>query len=175
MAQQPTGLDGLRGITAEDLAKAAYGNRKALTVRVPKEMPKTVRHDTYKGRGITITTTYDIRIDRRRVAGEIMVGHSGHVHYHGLPTYSFMSAVDLVRQLVDQFPEDYPPPGEKPRRIPRKRTPAKRAKSARRKKSAPRKKSTKARKPAKRKKASMPKKSATRKRATLKTTRKSRG
>ena len=28
---------------------------------------------------------------------------------HGLPNYSFPSTVDLVRELIDSFPEDFPP------------------------------------------------------------------
>ena len=37
------------------------------------------------------------------------VGNDGNVHYHGLPNYSEASAIDLMRRVIDAFPDDYPP------------------------------------------------------------------
>jgi hypothetical protein len=33
------------------------------------------------------------------------------VHYHGLPTRDFSSAVALVQKAIDYFPEDFPSGG----------------------------------------------------------------
>ncbi len=54
-------------------------------------------------------------MDGRAIAGHLGVGNDGRVHYHPLPNYSFPSAVDLVRELIDSFPEEF----DKPRRAPR--------------------------------------------------------
>ena len=43
----------------------------------------------------------------------VMVGDDGHVHTHSLPNYSWRSTLDLVRQMIDAFPEDFPKPKKK--------------------------------------------------------------
>ena len=101
-------LERLREAPPEETARYLRSNRRKLRVRVPKGPAKSVRTDVYKGREIRITTTYDIRIDGRPVAGHVEVSPEGHVHYHGLPAYSWMSAVDLVRQVIDSFPDQFP-------------------------------------------------------------------
>jgi hypothetical protein len=35
------------------------------------------------------------------------VDHKGKVSAHSLPNYSFVSTVDLVRNITDEFPEDF--------------------------------------------------------------------
>jgi hypothetical protein len=69
--------------------------------------PDTTRTDRYKGHLITIRTRYEIDIDGQPVKGHVDVGNDGMVQYHPLPNYSFMSAVDLVRTLIDTFPDDF--------------------------------------------------------------------
>jgi len=34
------------------------------------------------------------------------------VHYHPLPNLSFGSAVDMVKQVIDAFPDEYAIPGQ---------------------------------------------------------------
>jgi hypothetical protein len=34
------------------------------------------------------------------------VDNSGKVSAHALPNYSFVSAVDLVKKMIDEFPDD---------------------------------------------------------------------
>jgi hypothetical protein len=67
----------------------------------------TTREDDYKGHHIVIRTRYDITVDGQAVTGHMMLTNSGQVQYHGLPNYSFDSAVGLVRALIDNFPEDF--------------------------------------------------------------------
>jgi hypothetical protein len=75
----------------------------------PAEM-QTVREETYRGHKIVVRTTYRIEVDGRPVSGHLGVTNDGQVHYHPLPNYSFASAVDLVKQLIEVFPEDFPEP-----------------------------------------------------------------
>ena len=66
-----------------------------------------VREDDYKGHHVVIRTRYNITVDGKEVTGHIMLTNAGQVHYHGLPNYTFDSAVDLVRALIDNFPDDF--------------------------------------------------------------------
>jgi hypothetical protein len=67
----------------------------------------SVREADYKGHHITVQTTYDIRVDGVPVTGHLGVTNDGRVHYHPVPNVSFASAVDLVKQLIDVFPDDF--------------------------------------------------------------------
>ena len=66
-----------------------------------------IREDDYKGHHIVVRTRYDITVDGQAVTGHMMLTNAGQVQYHGLPNYSFDSAVGLVRALIDNFPEDF--------------------------------------------------------------------
>jgi hypothetical protein len=72
-----------------------------------KDRQDTTREDDYKGHHIVIRTRYDITVDGQAVTGHMMLTNAGQVQYHGLPNYSFDSAVGLVRALIDNFPEDF--------------------------------------------------------------------
>ena len=67
----------------------------------------SVRAFTYKGHKCEVRTTYELTIDGREVNPHISVSEDGHVACHALPAYRFLSAVDLVRQLIDAFPRDF--------------------------------------------------------------------
>jgi hypothetical protein len=71
---------------------------------------ETVREDTYRGHRIVIRTTYEIEVDGRSVTGHIALTNDGRVHYHPMPNISFGSAVDMVKQLINAFPDDFPAP-----------------------------------------------------------------
>jgi hypothetical protein len=71
---------------------------------VPME---SVREATYRGHRITIRTTYRIEVDGVPLAGHLAVTNDGRVHYHAMPNLSYGSAVDLVKQLIDAFPDDF--------------------------------------------------------------------
>jgi len=74
---------------------------------------KSVRTFTHKGYKISITTMYEVRVDGRLVHLPLMVSEDGHVQSHAIPNYSETSAVDIVKTIVDQFPDDFE---KKPRR-----------------------------------------------------------
>jgi hypothetical protein len=88
---------------------AAYVKRNAAATK-PMKMKgpmEVVREDDYQGHHIEVRTTYAIYVDGKPVTGHIDVSNDGQVAYHGLPNFSFDSAIDLVKKLIDQFPEDF--------------------------------------------------------------------
>ena len=68
---------------------------------------ESTREATYHGHHIVIRTTYRIEVDGMPIEGHLGVTNDGQVHYHAVPNLSFASAVDLVKQLIDTFPEDF--------------------------------------------------------------------
>jgi hypothetical protein len=72
----------------------------------------TVRRAAHAGHEIVIETTYKITVDGEPFDVQLSVSNGGRVHYHGLPTQDFESAVDLVKRAIDQFPDDFGPAGE---------------------------------------------------------------
>jgi hypothetical protein len=68
---------------------------------------ETVREATYAGHHIVIRTTYQIEVDGMPIQGHMGVTNDGQVHYHAVPNLGFASAVDLVKQLIDTFPDDF--------------------------------------------------------------------
>ena len=68
---------------------------------------ETVREDDYYGHRIVVRTTYEIEVDGRPVTGHLGVANDGRVHYHPTPNLSYASAVDLVKSLIDTFPDDF--------------------------------------------------------------------
>ena len=69
--------------------------------------PEVVREDDYQGHHIVIKTIYHIEVDGKLLSGHLFVTNEGQVQSHGLPNYTFDSAIDLVRELIDKFPEDF--------------------------------------------------------------------
>jgi hypothetical protein len=71
----------------------------------------STRTANYKGHEIVIVTSYQISVDGQPFEAALTVDNSGRVHYHGLPTRDFASAVSLVKKAIDQFPDDFPDDG----------------------------------------------------------------
>lgn len=70
---------------------------------------ESVREATYKGHRIVVRTTYQIEVDGAPLAGHLGVTNDGQVHYHAIPNLGFASAVDVVKEIIDAFPDDFPP------------------------------------------------------------------
>jgi hypothetical protein len=68
---------------------------------------ETIREVEYKGHRIVIGTTYRIEVDNHAVGGHFVVTDEGQVQCHALPNYTAPSAVDLVKAMIDVFPEDF--------------------------------------------------------------------
>jgi hypothetical protein len=67
-----------------------------------------VREDDYNGHQIVLRTTYRIEVDGRTVRVPLGVDNTGQVHCHSLPNYQTASAVDMVKALIANFPDDFP-------------------------------------------------------------------
>jgi hypothetical protein len=92
---------------------AAYVKNNAPLVRQAQKPvhahPESVREAEYKGHHIVVRTTYRIEVDGQSLKGHFAVSNDGQVHYHPVPNISFASAIDLVKQLIDLFPDDFAP------------------------------------------------------------------
>ena len=76
---------------------------------------ETVREDDYEGHHIEIRTTYKITVDGEILLAPLGLDNNGILHCHALPNYQFDSAVEMVRRLIDHFPDDF-----KKKRAPKK-------------------------------------------------------
>ena len=97
----------------EDLAKSLYKARPKKTKKKKKAHHgprKIVRSESYRGHDVRIETTYKITIDGKAVNGHLDVTNAGQVHYHPLPNRSTSSAIEMVRAIIDSFPDDFPSP-----------------------------------------------------------------
>lgn len=68
-----------------------------------------VRVAIHKGHQIEVRTTYEVRVDGKKVAMPFAPDQDGSVAYHAIPNLAFASAMDLVRCVIDTFPADFPP------------------------------------------------------------------
>ena len=75
----------------------------------------SVREDHHKGHHIVIKTTYEVTVDGKKFAAPLDVSNLGMVQYHGIPNMGFTSAIDLIRCVIDQFPEEFGKKGRKPK------------------------------------------------------------
>jgi hypothetical protein len=97
-------------ITADpslEQAKKTSAAFKALVQHGHQHHGPSVREDHYKGHHIVIRTTYEIEIDGRPFHGTLDVSNAGMVQYHGIPNVSANSAVELIRSVIDAFPDDF--------------------------------------------------------------------
>lgn len=106
--------------TAQSIASYVQKNASRVLHILQHQHPVTdsVREADYQGHHIVVRTHYEIEVDGRAVTGHMGVTNDGHVHYHPVPNMSFASAIDLVKQLIDVFPDDF---SKKARRSRRKR------------------------------------------------------
>jgi len=65
---------------------------------------RSVRTLESHGRIITITTTYEVKVDGRVVTLHMMVDEQGQLWSHLCPYQSFTSATELVRHLLERLP-----------------------------------------------------------------------
>ena len=56
---------------------------------------------------IKIVTTYKIEIDNNSVHLHLTVGNDGQLHCHTTPYENYKSVMDLVKTLIDRFPEAF--------------------------------------------------------------------
>ena len=92
---------------------AAYVKSNAARARKAQQMHHgesvVTREADYKGHHIVVRTKYEVEIDGKPLMGHMGVTDSGSVHYHPVPNMSFASALDMVRKIIDVFPDDFGP------------------------------------------------------------------
>jgi len=88
-----------------------YVRRNAVQVRKAQKhrhgQMDSVREADYAGHHIVVRTHYQVEVDGHMLMGHMGVTNDGQVHYHAVPNLSFSSAVDLVKRLIDIFPDDF--------------------------------------------------------------------
>lgn len=73
---------------------------------------KTIRKTEYRGKLIKIETTYKITIDNEPFVSHTTVMDDGTVRCHDFPNYSFPSAVDMAKKILDAKLNFNPPEDE---------------------------------------------------------------
>src|SRR3990170_142065 len=79
---------------------------------------ETLREDEYEGHRISIRTIYRIAVDGKTLWVPLGLDNDGQLHCHSLPNYQSPSAVDMVKRLIDNFPDDFKPPRRSRKRDP---------------------------------------------------------
>lgn len=69
---------------------------------------ESVREVKHNGHNIVVRTTYEIEVDGKPVKGHVYVDNRGRVYTHAMPAYSFTSTIDLIKKLIDAFPDNFP-------------------------------------------------------------------
>ncbi len=98
------------------LVKALSINEKLTLPKGLKWPPKhshskastSTRNICYRGKEISVKTTYEILIDKKPLKMHIEVMDDGAIHCHGLPNYSFPSAIDMAKAIIDNAQTDFP-------------------------------------------------------------------
>jgi len=95
---------------------AAYVKSNAARARKAQRMRHrhsvVTREAEYKGHHIWVQTTYQASVDGKSLMGHLGVTDAGDVHYHPIPNLSLPSAIDLVKKIIDVFPDDFAPAGK---------------------------------------------------------------
>ena len=90
---------------------AGYVKRNAGRVKKAQQMQHgdsvITRETEYKGHHIVVRTKYEVEVDGKPVMGHVGVNDEGSVHYHPIPNLRFDSALDMVKKIIDVFPEDF--------------------------------------------------------------------
>jgi len=91
---------------------AGYVRKNAAKVKQAQKMMShggavSVRETDYRGHHIVVRTTYEVEVDGMPIMGHMGVTADGQVHYHPVPNIAYASALDLVKALIDIFPDDF--------------------------------------------------------------------
>ncbi|OJH36735.1 hypothetical protein [Cystobacter ferrugineus] len=84
-----------------------------------ESLARSVRTIEHQGRSISITTTYEVRVEGRLVSLHMMVDEEGQLWSHLRPYQTFASALELVSHLLTRMPHLFeaapdPPPEHDP-------------------------------------------------------------
>lgn len=94
-------VDGIKNLRKD--AEAGHG-----TGHGAASSSVTVRREAdHKGHRIEVLAEYRILVDGNPVNVRFDVDNAGRVTCHAVPNYVTVSAVDLVKRLIDAFPESF--------------------------------------------------------------------
>ena len=68
---------------------------------------ESLRKFEYKGHSVVIRTHYAVTVDGRPINAHMSVDNKGRLNTHALPNYSFNSAVDVIKALIDCLPTSF--------------------------------------------------------------------
>jgi hypothetical protein len=92
---------------------AAYVKSNAARTRKAQQMQHgqsvVTREADHKGHHIVVRTHYEVEVDGKPLTGHLGVSDSGLVHYHPIPNLNYSSALDMVRKIIDVYPDDFGP------------------------------------------------------------------
>src|SRR3569833_3139985 len=90
---------------------ATYVKSNAARARKAQQMHHgesvVTREADYKGHHIVVRTKYEVEVDGRPLMGHMGVNDAGSVHYHPVPNLNFASALDMVKKIIDVFPDEF--------------------------------------------------------------------
>lgn len=79
-----------------------------------KHEATSVRELTHNGHNIKIITTYRVEVDGRPADLHLSVDEDGQVYTHATPFVTYSSAVDLMKQVMDAYPDAFSESGAAP-------------------------------------------------------------
>jgi hypothetical protein len=92
---------------------AAHVKSNAARARKAQQMAHgesvVTREADHNGHHIVVRTHYEVEVDGKPLTGHLGVSDSGLVHYHPIPNLTYSSALDMVRKIIDVYPDDFGP------------------------------------------------------------------
>lgn len=71
-----------------------------------------IRIAEHSGHHVELETIYRITVDGKRLKIPLMVDPDGQVHCHAVPNYQLSSALDMIKVVIDSFPEAFASPSK---------------------------------------------------------------
>ena len=72
-----------------------------------KHEATSVREMTHNGHNIKIITTYRVEVDGKPAGMHLSVDEDGQVYTHATPFVTYASAVDLMKEVMDAYPDAF--------------------------------------------------------------------
>ena len=72
---------------------------------------KAVREFAHRGHLVKIITTYRVEVDGHPIRTHLSVDEDGRVYTHATPFVTYASAIDLMKAVIDGYPDFFSDPG----------------------------------------------------------------
>lgn len=72
-----------------------------------KHEATSVREITHNGHNVKIITTYRVEVDGKPAGMHLSVDEDGQVYTHATPFVTYSSAVDLMKEVMDAYPDAF--------------------------------------------------------------------